>query len=102
MRCSSAPARKSLDETSRERRAGQERRERPYSKLAKRTGAAEDADRRRLAAGGAQDDFRVGALLMLDPELERKNMLLGWALFAVFLALFGGVVLVALIYLAVS
>jgi hypothetical protein len=39
---------------------------------------------------------------MLDSELDRKNVLLGWALFAVFLALFAGTVLVALIYLAVS
>ena len=39
---------------------------------------------------------------MLDSELDRKNVLLGWALFALFLALFAGTVLVALIYLAVS
>ncbi len=39
---------------------------------------------------------------MLDPELQRKNVLLGWALFAVFLTLFAGTALVALIYLAVS
>jgi hypothetical protein len=39
---------------------------------------------------------------MLDPEVERKNVILGWALFAVFLALFAGTVLVALIYLAVD
>ncbi len=39
---------------------------------------------------------------MLDSELGRKNVLLGWALFALFLTLFAGTVLVALIYLAVS
>ncbi len=39
---------------------------------------------------------------MLDPEVERKNVLLGWALFAVFLLLFAGTALVALIYLAVD
>jgi len=39
---------------------------------------------------------------VLDPEVERKNVLLGWALFAVFLLLFAGTALVALIYLAVD
>ena len=39
---------------------------------------------------------------MLDPEVERKNVVLGWALFAVFLVLFAGTALVALIYLAVD
>jgi hypothetical protein len=34
-----------------------------------------------------------------DPELERTNTLLGWALFGVFVVLFVGTVLVALIYL---
>ena len=33
------------------------------------------------------------------PENERKNMLWGWALFGLFWALFGGTVLVALVYL---
>jgi hypothetical protein len=37
-----------------------------------------------------------------DPELERKNALLGWALFAVFVLLFGGTVAVAFIYLALD
>jgi nitrogen fixation protein FixH len=32
-------------------------------------------------------------------ELARKNMLWGWALFGVFVALFGGTVVVALVYL---
>jgi hypothetical protein len=36
---------------------------------------------------------------MLDPALERKNMRLGWALFGVFVLLFAGTVLVALLYL---
>jgi hypothetical protein len=33
-------------------------------------------------------------------ELARRNALLGWALFALALAIFGGTILVALIYLA--
>ena len=36
---------------------------------------------------------------MLDPELARRNNRLGLALFVLFLALFVGTVLVALIYL---
>ena len=36
----------------------------------------------------------------LTPELERKNLLLGWALFGIFLLLFAGTVGVALLYLA--
>ncbi len=36
---------------------------------------------------------------MLPPELERKNMRLGLALFALFLVLFAGSFLVALLYL---
>ena len=39
---------------------------------------------------------------MLDPELARKNMRMGWALFGLFVALFGGTFLVALIYIALS
>ena len=35
----------------------------------------------------------------LTPELERKNLILGWALFGVFLLLFAGTVGVALLYL---
>jgi hypothetical protein len=38
----------------------------------------------------------------LNPELARRNVVLGWALFGVFLLLFGGTVVVALIYLAVA
>ena len=34
------------------------------------------------------------------PELERKNLLLGWALFGIFLLLFAGTIGVALLYLA--
>ena len=35
----------------------------------------------------------------LTPELERKNLILGWALFGVFLLLFAGTVGVAFLYL---
>jgi hypothetical protein len=35
----------------------------------------------------------------MDPELERRNMRLGWALFGFFCLLFAGTFLVALIYL---
>jgi hypothetical protein len=36
---------------------------------------------------------------MLEPDLQRRNMRLGWALFGLFLALFAGTFLVALVYL---
>jgi hypothetical protein len=36
----------------------------------------------------------------LTPELERKNLILGWSLFAVFLLLFAGTIGLALLYLA--
>jgi hypothetical protein len=36
---------------------------------------------------------------VIDPELERKNLLWGWLLAALFVALFGGTILVAVIYL---
>jgi len=39
---------------------------------------------------------------MLSPELERKNMRMGLAFFAVFLALFVGACLIALLYLQVD
>lgn len=39
---------------------------------------------------------------MLDPELARKNMKLGWALFGLFVILFAGTFVVALIYIALS
>ena len=35
----------------------------------------------------------------LNPALGRKNMAFGWVLFAIFLALFAGTVVVAFIYL---
>jgi hypothetical protein len=35
----------------------------------------------------------------MDPELERRNMNLGWALFGLFMVLFLGTFAVALIYL---
>jgi hypothetical protein len=35
----------------------------------------------------------------ITPELERKNLILGWALFGVFVLLFAGTVGVALLYL---
>ena len=36
-----------------------------------------------------------------NPALARKNFIFGWVLFALFVALFGGTVAVAFIYLAV-
>ena len=36
----------------------------------------------------------------LTPELERKNLILGWTLFALFLLLFAGTIGIALLYLA--
>jgi hypothetical protein len=39
---------------------------------------------------------------MSAPELERKNMILGFALFGLFLLLFGATVVIALVYLAVD
>lgn len=38
----------------------------------------------------------------IDPETIRRNNALGWLLFAIFLALLAGVVVVALIYIAVA
>jgi hypothetical protein len=35
-------------------------------------------------------------------DLERKNLVLGWALFAVFLVLFAGTIAVAFLYLALD
>ena len=35
----------------------------------------------------------------MDPELARRNVRLGWALFGVFLLLFAGTFLVAILYL---
>ena len=41
-------------------------------------------------------------MLEVDPETARKNVLLGWALFGVFLLLFGGTVAVAFVYLWIA
>ncbi len=41
-------------------------------------------------------------MLEIDPQTARKNMILGWALFGVFVLLFAGTVLVAFVYLAVA
>jgi nitrogen fixation protein FixH len=41
-------------------------------------------------------------MLDIDPETARKNLIFGWALFGVFLLLFGGTVAVAFIYLWVA
>jgi hypothetical protein len=38
----------------------------------------------------------------MDPELARKNVIFGWALFGLFLLLFGGTIGVAFLYLAAS
>jgi hypothetical protein len=39
---------------------------------------------------------------MLDPELQRRNMQLGWAIFGLAVLLFAGTFAVALIYIALS
>ncbi len=39
---------------------------------------------------------------MIDPDLQRKNMQLGWALFGLAMLLFGGTFAVALVYIALS
>jgi hypothetical protein len=36
---------------------------------------------------------------MLDPELARKNLRMGWAIFGLFLLLFAGTFLVAAVYI---
>ena len=36
----------------------------------------------------------------MDPELARKNVIFGWALFGLFLLLFAGTIGVAFLYLA--
>ena len=38
----------------------------------------------------------------MTPELERKNLILGWALFGLFVLLFAGTVAVAYLYLALD
>ncbi len=39
---------------------------------------------------------------MIDPETERRSLLIGWGLFALFLLLFAGSFAVALLYLALD
>jgi hypothetical protein len=39
---------------------------------------------------------------MLDPETERKNMLWGWTLFAIFVLIAAGTIAIGFIYLAVD
>ena len=51
------------------------------------------------AAVRCDGDRPVGGMTEHDSELERKNTMLGWALFGVFVVLFVGTVVVALIYL---
>ncbi len=41
-------------------------------------------------------------MLEIDRETRHKNLVLGWALFGVFVLLFAGTVAVALVYLAVA
>jgi hypothetical protein len=38
----------------------------------------------------------------VTPEVERKNLILGWLLFGVFLLLFAGTIGVAFLYLALD
>jgi hypothetical protein len=38
----------------------------------------------------------------MDPELQRRNIQFGWALFGLSLVLFGGTFAVALVYIALS
>jgi hypothetical protein len=38
----------------------------------------------------------------VTPELERRNLVLGWLLFGLFLLLFAGTVAVAFLYLALD
>jgi len=49
-----------------------------------------------MTGAGMRDD----GVTEITPELERKNLLLGWALFTVFLVLFAGTIGVAFLYLA--
>lgn len=39
---------------------------------------------------------------MIDPETDRRNLLLGWGLFALALLLFAGSFGIALVYLALD
>ena len=38
----------------------------------------------------------------ITPELERRNLILGWVLFGIFVVLFAGTVGVAFLYLALD
>ena len=38
----------------------------------------------------------------MTPELERKNLVLGWILFGIFLLLFAGTVGIAFLYVALD
>jgi hypothetical protein len=38
----------------------------------------------------------------VDPELARRNFVLGWALFGIFVLLFAGTVGIAFVYLALD
>ena len=38
----------------------------------------------------------------MDPELARRNFVLGWALFGIFVLLFAGTVGIAFVYLALD
>jgi hypothetical protein len=39
---------------------------------------------------------------VIDRETERKGLMIGWALFALFVALFAGSIGIALLYLALD
>ncbi len=41
-------------------------------------------------------------MIDLTPELERKNLILGWLLFGLFVLLFAGTIAVAFLYLALD
>ncbi len=41
-------------------------------------------------------------MLEIDPATARKNLIMGWALFGVFVLLFAGTVAVALVYLFIA
>ena len=41
-------------------------------------------------------------MLEIDPATARKNLIMGWALFGVFLLLFAGTIAVAFVYLWIA
>jgi len=55
-----------------------------------------------LGADGGAGFADPKNIYMIEPDVERKNLVLGWALFGLALALLGGTVIVAIIYLAVD